>query len=70
MNIAPFLSLSVNGSSFAQCGISMYPTNWIKEELNDNYTTLMALANFQPDSPNGFENTVELEAWDGVGCES
>jgi hypothetical protein len=41
-----------------------YPTNWIKEELNDNYDSLMALANFQPDGPDGPGNTVELEAWD------
>jgi PsbP-like protein len=49
----------------AQCGISIkYPTNWIKEELNDKYDSLMALANFQPDGPDGPGNTVELEAWD------
>jgi hypothetical protein len=74
--------VTVNGSSFAQpdtlldqtyisrqCGISMkYPTNWIKEELNDKYAegsaSLLALANFQPDGPDGPGNTVELEAWD------
>jgi hypothetical protein len=71
--------VTVNGPSLAQsstqlnqtytstqCGISIkYPTNWVKEELNDKYgegtTALMALANFQPDGPG---NTVELEAWD------
>jgi hypothetical protein len=74
--------VTVNGSSFAQsgtqldqayanvqCGISMnYPTNWIKEELNEKYgegtAPLMALANFQPDSADGPGNTLELEAWD------
>jgi hypothetical protein len=52
-----------------QCGISMqYPTNWIKEELNEKFgegtAQLMALANFQPNGPDGPGNTVELEAWD------
>ena len=73
-----FTWITVNGPSFAQsgtqldqtytseeCGISIkFPSNWIIEELNDKYTTLMALANFQPDIPDGFSNTVELEAWD------
>src|SRR5829696_555565 len=51
-----------------QCGISMkYPTNWIKEEFEkfgEGTAPLMALANFQPDGPDGQGNTVELEAWD------
>lgn len=55
--------------SNTHCGISMnYPTNWIKDELNEKYgegtAPLMASANFQPDSPDGPGNTVELEAWD------
>jgi hypothetical protein len=45
-----------------------FPTNWIKEELNEKFgegtAPLMALANFQPNSPDGPGNTVELEAWD------
>jgi hypothetical protein len=45
-----------------------YPTNWIKEELNEKFgegtAQLMALANFQPNGPDGPGNTVELEAWD------
>jgi hypothetical protein len=74
--------VTVNGSSFAQSGTQLdqtytsaqygisikYPTNWIKEELNEKFgegtTSLMALANFQPDGPDGPGNTVELEAWD------
>jgi PsbP-like protein len=53
-----------------QCGITiMYPSDWVKEELNQKFgegglAPLTSLANFEPDSPEGYKSTVEAEAWD------
>jgi hypothetical protein len=53
-----------------QCGITiMYPSDWVKEELNQKFgegglAPLTGLANFEPDSPEGYKSTVETEAWD------
>ncbi|MDN5847794.1 MAG: hypothetical protein L0H53_16135 [Candidatus Nitrosocosmicus sp.] len=49
--------------SNAMCGLSInYPDNWVVEESNMKFGNLFDMAEIKPNTPDGFKNTVALEA--------